>query len=93
MLVQRTLELSVVREADRAARGVPPVRVVMLRGSEGRVHHPVKRSGANGWQAARRAGTMQPAVKRIRRSAANAAQRETFGHARVMAFRFGGPCR
>ena len=91
MLVQRTLELSVVREADRAARGVPPVRAVMLRGSEGRVHHPVKRSGANGWQAARRADAAQPAVEQMRRSATNAAQRDTFGQARVVAIRFSRP--
>ena len=93
MSVQRTLELSAVRESDRAARGVPPVRAGMLRRSEGRVHHLVKRSGANGLQAARRTGAMQPAVKRLSRSAANAAQRDTFGQARVVAIRFDGPCR
>ena len=93
MLVQRRLDLIAVREAECAARGVPPARAGMLRGSEGHVHHPVKRSGANGLQAARRAGAMQPAVKRIRRSASNAAQRDTFGHARVVAIRFGGPFR
>ena len=91
MSVQRTLELSAVRESDRAARGVPPVRAVMLRGSEVRVPHPVKCSGANGLQAARRTGAMQPAVKRLSRSAANAAARDTLGQARVVAIQFGGP--
>ena len=91
MLVQRTLELSAVREAQCAARGVPAARAGMLRGNEGHVHHPVKRSGANGLQAARRAGTMQPAVKQMRRSATNAAETDTFGQARVVAIRFGGP--
>ena len=93
MLVQRRLDLIAVREAECAARGVPPARAGMLRGSEGRVHHPVKHSGANGLQAARRTGAMQPAVKRLSRSAANAAQRDTFGQARVVAIRFDGPCR
>ena len=91
MLVQRTLDLIAVRESDCAACGVPAARAGMLRGSEGHVHHPVKRSGANGLQAARRAGAMQPAVKRISRSATNAAERDTFGQARVVAIRFGGP--
>ena len=91
MSVQRTLELSAVRESDRAARGVPPVRAGMLRGSEGRVHHPVKRSGANGWQAARRADAAQPAVEQMRRSATNAAKMDTFGQARVVAIRFSRP--
>ena len=93
MLVQRTLDLSAVQEAECAARGVPPARAGILRESEGRVPHPVKRSGANGLQAARRAGTMQPAVKRISRSAANAAARDTLGRARVVVIRFGGPFR
>ena len=93
MLVQRTLELSAARESDRAARGVPPVRAGMLRGSEGRVHHPLKRSCANGMQAAQSAGAMQLAVKQMRRSAANAAETDTFGQARVVAIRFGGPFR
>ena len=91
MLVQRTLELSAVRESDRAARGVPPVRAGMLRGSEGRVHHPLKRSCANGMQAAQSAGAMQLAVKQMRRSAANAAETDMFGQPRVVAVRFGGP--
>ena len=93
MLVQRTLDLIAVREAECAARGVPPARAGMLRGSEGHVHHPLKRSCANGLQAAQSAGAMQPAVKQMRRSAANAAETDTFGQARVVAIRFDGPCR
>ena len=93
MLVQRTLDLSAVQEAECAARGVPPARAGILRESEGRVPHPVKRSGANGLQAARRAGAMQPAVKQMHRSATNAAARDTFGQARVVVIRFGGPFR
>ena len=91
MLVQRTLDLIAVREAECAARGVPPARAGMLRGSEGHVPHPVKCSGASGLQAAQRRGAMQPAVKRIRLSATNAAERDTFGQPRVVAIRFGGP--
>ena len=91
MLVQRTLELSAVRESDRAARGVPPVRAGMLRGKDWHVHQPVKRSGANGLQAARRAGAVQSAVKQMRRNATNVAETDTFGQARVVAIRFGGP--
>ena len=93
MLVQRTLDLIAVREAECAARGVPPARAGMLRGSEGHVHHPLKRSCANGMQAAQSAGAMQLAVKQMRRSAANAAETDTFGQARVVAIRFGGPFR
>ena len=91
MLVQRRLDLSAVRKAECAARGVPPARAGMLRGSEGHVHQPLKLSCANGLQAARRAGTMQPAVKQMRCSATNAAETDTFGLARVVAIRFGGP--
>ena len=91
MLVQRRLDLIAVREAECAARGVPPARAGMLRESEGRVHHPLKRSCANGLQAAQSAGEMQPAVKQMRRSAANAAETDTLGQARVVAIRFGGP--
>ena len=91
MLVQRRLDLIAVRELECAARGVPPARAGMLRGSEVRVSHPVKCSGANGLQAAQSAGAMQPAVKQMRRSAANAAETDTFGQARVVAIRFGGP--
>ena len=93
MLVQRTLDLIAVRESECAGRGVLPARAGMLRESEGRVPHPVKRSGANGLQAARRAGAMQPAVKQMHRSATNAAARDTFGQARVVVIRFGGPFR
>ena len=93
MLVQRTLDLSAVQEAECAARGVPPARAGMLSGKDWLVHQPVKWSGANGLQAARRAGTMHPAVKRISRSAANAAARDTLGRARVVVIRFGGPFR
>ena len=93
MLVQRTLDPIAVRESECAGRGVPAARAGMLRGSEGHVHHPVKRSCANGLQAAQRAGAMQPAVKQMHRSATNAAARDTFGQARVVVIRFGGPFR
>ena len=93
MLVQRRLDLSAVRKAECAARGVPPARAGMLSGKDWLVHQPVKWSGANGLQAARRAGAMQPAVKQMHRSATNAAARDTFGQARVVVIRFGGPFR
>ena len=91
MLVQRTLDLIAVRESECAGRGVPAARAGMLCGSEGHVHHPIKRSGANGLQAAWRAGAMQSAVKQMRRNATNVAETDTFGQARVVAIRFGEP--
>ena len=48
--------------------------------------HPI---GASGLQAAQHVDALQPAVEQICQSIRNPAQRDPFGHERVMYIRFG----
>lgn len=50
---------------------------------------PAQPIGASGLQAAQHVDALQPAVEQICRSIRNPAERDPFGHERVMYIRFG----
>ncbi len=89
MLVQRPLDLDDSRECECRARDDLAARAGRLCGKARRVLRPAQPIGAGGLQAAPRVGALQPALEQICRSIRNPAERELFGHARVVYIRFG----
>ena len=88
MLVQCPLDLDDSRECECEARDDLDARAGKLYGKARRVLLPAQPSGARGLQAAPRVGAL-PAVEQICRSIRNPAERDLFGHARVVNIRFG----
>ena len=89
MLVQRPLDLDDSRECECEARDDLAARAGRLCGKARRVSRPAQPIGARGLQAAPRVGALQPTVEQIYWSIRNPAERELFGHARVVYIRFG----
>ncbi len=89
MLVQCTLDLDDSRECECEARDDLAARAGRLCGKARRVFRLAQPIGARGLQAAPRVAALQPAVEWICRSMRNPADRDLFGHARVVNIRFG----